>query len=116
MLEHTFIHIPGIGPKTERGLWQLGITSWDDFNSFSTRPAPISSALRRRLELYIPESVQAVERRDAAFFTRLARLGEAWRLFPEFADKCVFLDIETTGLSPVFDTVTMAGLFRRTAV
>ena len=31
--------------------------------------------------------------------------------FPEFASQCVFLDIETTGLSPVFDTVTMVGLF-----
>jgi predicted nuclease with RNAse H fold len=38
-------------------------------------------------------------------------MGEAWRLYPEFASQCVFLDIETTGLSPVFDTVTMVGLF-----
>ena len=111
MLEHTFIHIPGIGPKTEQGLWQLGITSWDDFGGVLTRPAPISAALRRRLERYVPESVQAVQRKDASFFSRLSALGEAWRLFPEFADDCVFLDIETTGLSPVFDTVTMVGLF-----
>ncbi len=111
MLEHTFIHIPGIGQKTERDLWQLGITSWDEYASFFTRPAPISSALRRRLENYIPQSLEAVNRRDAAFFSRLTRLGEAWRLFPEFADECVFLDIETTGLSPVFDSVTMVGLF-----
>ena len=32
-------------------------------------------------------------------------------MFPEFASHCVFLDIETTGLSPVFDTVTVVGLF-----
>ena len=25
MLEHTFIHVPGIGAKTERRLWQRGI-------------------------------------------------------------------------------------------
>lgn len=111
MLEQTFIHIPGIGQKTERELWQLGITSWDEYSTFFTRPAPISSALRRRLENYIPQSLEAVQRRDAAFFARLSKLGEAWRLFPEFADECVFLDIETTGLSPVFDTVTMVGLF-----
>jgi uncharacterized protein YprB with RNaseH-like and TPR domain/predicted nuclease with RNAse H fold len=111
VLEHTFIHIPGIGPKTERELWQLGITSWDDFGGFLTRPAPISSALRRRLERYVPESIEAVQRKNAGFFSRLSALGEAWRLFPEFADDCVFLDIETTGLSPVFDTVTMVGLF-----
>src|ERR1039458_3995272 len=105
MLEQTFIHIPGVGPKTERELWQSGIRSWDDcyFHGALTSPTPISSGLRRRLEEYIPQSIKAVENRDAGFFSRLSALGEAWRLFPEFASQCVFLDIETTGLSPVFD-------------
>src|SRR5437016_6570195 len=44
------IHIPGIGRRTERELWKAGITSWDDFSDFFTRPAPISAGLRRRLE------------------------------------------------------------------
>jgi len=111
MLEQTFIHIPGVGPKTERELWQSGIRSWDDITAILRPPAPISAALRRRLEIYIPQSVEAVKNRDAAFFARLSALGEAWRLFPEFESQSVFLDIETTGLSPVFDTVTMVGLF-----
>lgn len=111
MLEQTFIHIPGIGQKTERELWQLGVRSWDDFAGFLTPPVPISPGLRRRLESHIPQSIEAVRRGDAAFFGRLSSLGEAWRLFPEFASQCVFLDIETTGLSPVFDTVTVVGLF-----
>ena len=76
-----------------------------------TPPVPLSRALRRRLDQYIPESVDALRRQDAGFFARLSALGEAWRLFPEFASRAVFLDIETTGLSPVFDSVTMVGLF-----
>src|SRR5258708_20246484 len=111
MREQTFIHIRGIGRGTERELWQSGIRSWNDFDGWFTRPVPISQGLRRRLEAYIPQSVEAVRRRDAAFFRRLSTLGEAWRLFPEFAHQCVYLDIETTGLSSVFDTVTMVGLF-----
>jgi uncharacterized protein YprB with RNaseH-like and TPR domain/predicted nuclease with RNAse H fold len=111
MLDQTFIHIPGIGRRTEQELWDAGITSWDDFADFFTRTALISAGIRRRLETYIPRSIDAVQRRDASFFCRLSTLGEAWRLFPEFATECVFLDIETTGLSPVFDTVTMVGLF-----
>ena len=111
MLEQTFIHIPGVGPKTERDLWQSGIRSWDDITAVLRPPAPISGGLRRRLEAYIPQSIEAVKNRDAAFFARLSALGEAWRLFPEFESQSVFLDIETTGLSPVFDTVTMVGLF-----
>jgi uncharacterized protein YprB with RNaseH-like and TPR domain/predicted nuclease with RNAse H fold len=111
MLEQTFVHIPGVGPRTERQLWEAGIQSWEDCNGFFTRPAVISSALRRRLEVYVPESIDAMARKDAGFFSRLCEIGEGWRLFPEFADRCVFLDIETTGLSPVFDRVTMVGLF-----
>src|ERR1017187_740968 len=111
MLEQTFIHIPGIGPRTERELWQAGITSWEDLAGVLTPPIPLGRALRRRLDQYIPESVDALRRRDAGFFARLSALGEAWRLFPEFASRSVFLDIETTGLSPVFDSVTMVGLF-----
>ena len=111
MLDKTFIHIPGIGRRTERELWKAGITSWEDYGDFLTRPAPISAGLRRRLETYIPQSIEAVQRKDAAFFARLSSVGEAWRLFPEFASRCVYLDIETTGLSPVFDTVTVVGMF-----
>jgi uncharacterized protein YprB with RNaseH-like and TPR domain len=111
MLDQTFIHVPGIGRRTERDLWEAGVTSWDYFDGILRRPVSISAGLRRRLEAYIPQSLEAVQRKDAGFFSRLSRLGEAWRLFPEFANQCVFLDIETTGLSTVFDTVTMVGLF-----
>jgi len=111
VLQRTFIHIPGIGQRTERELWESGIKSWDDFAASFLRQPGISAALWHRLESYIPRSKDALRRQDATFFARLSRLGEAWRLFPEFAEQCVFLDIETTGLSPVFDTVTMVGLF-----
>lgn len=114
MLEQTFIHIPGIGPQTEQGLWQQGVRSWGDVDGGSFRlsaPLPISSQLKRKLEEYIPKSKEALRNKDASFFERLSSLGEAWRLFPEFASECVYLDIETTGLSSVFDRVTMVGLY-----
>ena len=31
MLQNTFLHIPGIGIKSEQALWKKGIRSWDDF-------------------------------------------------------------------------------------
>lgn len=111
MLQKTFVHIPGVGPKTELELWRSGIYSWKNLGSSLIGNAPISSALRRRLDAYIPQSIAAVKRRDAGFFSRLSGIGEAWRLFPEFSNQCVFLDIETTGLSSVFDQVTMVGLY-----
>jgi uncharacterized protein YprB with RNaseH-like and TPR domain/predicted nuclease with RNAse H fold len=111
MLQQTFIHIPGIGKQTELDLWQHGIQSWDDATRFEKRFGAVGARLHQKLDEYIPLSQEAVRRKDAAFFERLSTMGEAWRVFPEFADECVYLDIETTGLSSVFDTVTMVGLY-----
>jgi uncharacterized protein YprB with RNaseH-like and TPR domain/predicted nuclease with RNAse H fold len=111
MLQHTFVHIPGIGKQTELELWRHGIHSWDDAARFEKRFGVVGVRLQKKLDEYIPLSREAVRQRDAGFFERLSTLGEAWRVFPEFADECVYLDIETTGLSSVFDTVTMVGLY-----
>jgi uncharacterized protein YprB with RNaseH-like and TPR domain/predicted nuclease with RNAse H fold len=111
MLQQTFIHIPGIGKETERNLWKYGIRHWDDADKFEKRFGVVGARLHQKLEEFIPRSREAVSRKDAAFFTRLSALGEAWRVFPDFSDQCVYLDIETTGLSSVFDMVTMVGLY-----
>ncbi len=111
MLQQTFIHIPGIGKQTELELWERGIRSWDDADRFEKRFGAVGARLQQKLDEYIPRSREAIRRKDAAFFERLSSLGEAWRIFPAFADDCVYLDIETTGLSSVFDTVTMVGLY-----
>ena len=111
MLQHTFIHIPGVGKQTELELWKRGIHDWDDAARFEKRFGAVGARLHQKLEHYIPLSQEAVRRRDAAFFERLSTMGEAWRIFPEFANECVYLDIETTGLSSVFDMVTMVGLY-----
>src|SRR5216683_6303529 len=111
MLLQTFIHIPGIGKETERQLWKDGIRSWDDADTFEKRFGAVGARLHQKLDEYIPLSREAIRRKDAAFFERLSTMGEAWRIFPEFANECVYLDIETTGLSSVFDRVTMVGLY-----
>ena len=111
MLQQTFLHIPGIGRETERQMWANGIQSWDDADRFEKRFGVLGARLQQKLDSYIPLSRRAVKSKDAAFFQRLSNLGEAWRVFPEFSDECVYLDIETTGLSTVFDSVTLVGLY-----
>ena len=110
-MRQTFIHIPGIGRETERGMWASGIRNWDDADRFEKRFGVLGACLEQRLDDYLPRSRQAIRSRDAGFFRRLSDLGEAWRVFPEFSDQCVYLDIETTGLSTVFDSVTVVGIF-----
>jgi uncharacterized protein YprB with RNaseH-like and TPR domain/predicted nuclease with RNAse H fold len=111
MLQQTFTHIPGIGRQTELELWEHGVRSWDDADRFEKRFGAVGARLQEKLDKYIPLSREAIRRKDAAFFERLSTRGEAWRIFPDFAEECVYLDIETTGLSSVFDMVTMVGLY-----
>jgi uncharacterized protein YprB with RNaseH-like and TPR domain len=109
MLRHTFIHIPGVGHKTERELWAKGVCTWEDAAGLIPGSSSTSSNLIYKLQRYIPQTFHAVQERDASFFQRLARFGESWRLFSEFAEDCVYLDIETTGLSATYDDITVVG-------
>jgi uncharacterized protein YprB with RNaseH-like and TPR domain/predicted nuclease with RNAse H fold len=111
MLQQTFIHIPGVGKLTEMSLWKSGIRNWDDADRFEKRFGAVGGRLQKKLDEYIPLSREAIRQKNAAFFRRLSSVGEAWRLYPEFADRCIYLDIETTGLSAVFDSVTIVGTY-----
>jgi uncharacterized protein YprB with RNaseH-like and TPR domain/predicted nuclease with RNAse H fold len=109
MLDRTFVHIPGVGPATERSLWALGIKSWADIGDGAS--LPVRRGVAKNIREYVPRSRDALENRNAAFFSHLTSIGEAWRMFEAFSDNCVYLDIETTGLSPVFNTITVVGLY-----
>ena len=92
MLRSTFIHVPGIGPKTERRFWESGLTDWDCF----------CDGYRGRLRTRVLELLDA-----QSVLERLPR-AEMWRLYPRFRDQAVFLDIETTGL---YGEVTCIGIW-----
>jgi uncharacterized protein len=111
MLEHTFVHIPGIGAKTERALWECGIETWADADGIEASAKDLRPRVRAQLAAHLPDSRRALADRNAGFFGRLCHLGEAWRLFGHFAQDCVYLDIETTGLSLEDDQITLVGLF-----
>jgi uncharacterized protein len=110
MLRHTFLHIPGIGYKTETKLWQGGFTSWQEYvkhcDSCSTLARRQSEVLRR-LEV----SVQALAKDDARHFEESLPSAERWRLYGDFRQKTAFVDIETTGLYPGSDAITVIGVF-----
>ena len=54
----------------------------------------------------VRQSLEAVAAGDLGFFHAHLPTRETWRLYPEFADQALFLDIETTGLSADYDKVT----------
>ncbi|MGH9429872.1 MAG: ribonuclease H-like domain-containing protein [Terriglobia bacterium] len=110
ILPRTFVHVPGIGCATERALWENGITSWQKFLSSSSEiPAHLRS--RTHLHRFIEKSDEALRNLNASFFKKHLPRDQWWRLYPNFESKCVFLDIETTGLSHYYDEITLVGIY-----
>ncbi|HID06409.1 MAG TPA: exonuclease [Armatimonadetes bacterium] len=111
MLRSTFIHLPGVGEKTERMWWRAGISTWMELltvlNDGSWR---CSETRRREWQRWLRESIAQLEARNAAFFASVLPAREQWRCYSEFGTRTIFLDIETTGCGNN-DYVTMVGLF-----
>ena len=109
MLKNTFIHIPGIGVKTEQRLWESGIRDWD--NLLSDIPMPVSQLRRSMITQKIQESTRYLDCNNPIFFSNLMPSNQCWRLFPEFRKSTVYLDIETTGLDGYFNDITAIALY-----
>jgi uncharacterized protein len=108
MLRNTFVHLPGVGPQRERALWDQGILDWNRFLARSGDKLA-RGRVRESTVVLVRRSIDALDRGDADFFKPLLPTSETWRLFTEFADQAVFLDIETTGLCGEFDDITVIG-------
>ena len=110
MLRETFVHIRGVGYRTEERLWRKGIRTWDDFSAAS-RPGHVPARVLRRIADEVVRSDEALRRGRHRYFARNLPARDHWRAWPEFANAIAYLDIETTGLSIGRDAVTVVGVF-----
>jgi uncharacterized protein YprB with RNaseH-like and TPR domain/predicted nuclease with RNAse H fold len=107
MIENTFQIFPGIRTKQERKLWEQGIVDWTDLeNSAYVRQ---DSVKRATILPAIRAARQALAARDVVYFAERLPPAEHWRLYGAFREKALFVDIETTGLSHYYDSVTLIG-------
>ncbi len=109
MLRQTFLHVPGVGYRTEERLWQNGVACWEDVGTEKTRS--LRPRLRSALETDIPDSEEALRRRRYRYFAMRLPPREHWRAWPEFRREAAYLDIETTGLDIGRDALTVVGLY-----
>ena len=109
MLEHTFCHIPGIGPKTERRLWSRGLVSWEAVRA--SGPVPLPPPKAELLKAHVAESMAHLADGDPDYFHRRLPPDQHWRLFPDFRRSVAYLDIETTGLGGPDDYITTICLY-----
>jgi uncharacterized protein YprB with RNaseH-like and TPR domain/predicted nuclease with RNAse H fold len=108
MIRNSFVFLPKFGKKTEAGLWKKNIFTWDELG-LSLDGLYKDAKKRELVREYISLAEEALEKKDGNFFARTLPSSEHWRLYRRFRDKTVFLDIETTGLSPYYDTITLIG-------
>lgn len=109
MLQNTFIHIQSIGTITEQRLWESGLSDWDVFSDAISMP--LSGSRKFLLKEGIGESKRHLDQGNPGYFSKLLPANQCWRLFPEFRDSTVYLDIETTGLERYYHSITTIALY-----
>ena len=113
MLTASFIFAKGMTDELERALWAKGLVSWEVLRQFPEEAAAVLGASRAgKLVEQVAEAQAAHARHDAAWFKANWPDRELWRLWRGYADpeKIAFVDIETTGLTPGYDQITVIGL------
>ena len=112
MLQNTFVHLPGIGARTELSLWECGIRSWDYFcDENGAKTAPFSRKRLEDLRNHLGVCRERLCARDPSHFAGPLGTRHLWRLFADFRDCAAYLDIETTGLGGPSDHITTAALY-----
>ena len=107
MLEHSFVHIQGIGIKTEHALWEKGILTWEDY--LGAECPVLSNGRDKLVRMNIKETLE--NRDNIQFFADRFSSSDMWRLFDRFRGRAVYLDIETNGGYIGMDEITVIGLY-----
>ena len=105
MLKNTFCHLSGITPNKEQKLWGKGICSWEALlQDESSRRGRRAQKVAEQVKM----SLEYLAGNNPIYFAEQLPSSQHWRLFPEFRDSLVYLDIETTGLGAGNSITTIA--------
>jgi uncharacterized protein len=107
-IENSFIFVDGVGERTERRLWEAGVTHWDAFADCDVLGPKTNASVDRALE----GAREALAAEDTRFFADRLPAKRRWRLFENVREDACFFDIETTGLDRHADRVTTVSFHR----
>jgi len=107
MILNTFQHIRGISAKKEFELWRSGVLTWDDLEKKQNLQLSLFGDLAS--DSIFLSSKQAIDEENTDFFRQHLSPREFYRIALAFPYKTLFLDIETTGLSKYYNTITIVG-------
>ncbi|WP_336345093.1 ribonuclease H-like domain-containing protein [Halalkalicoccus ordinarius] len=107
-IENSFIFVDGVGERTERRLWEAGVTHWDAFADCDVLGPKTNASVDRALEA----AREALAAENTRFFADRLPAKRRWRLFENARENACFFDIETTGLDRYSDEVTTVSFHR----
>ncbi len=117
MLTASFSFAKGMTEELERGLWARGILDWDLARAHPEEVVEgVGGSRAGKVAEAIVEAQRALAARDRAWFRTGFNAHEAWRLWRGYCapERIALVDIETTGLTPGYDQITVIGLVDRT--
>lgn len=106
VIDETFLHISGIGPKTEAKLKQLGIINWGECLK-KKELLPFTESKKSVFISKVEESIFELDKNNIRFFVNNFPKKEHWRILGKYFYKTTFFDIETTGISKYEHDVTV---------
>ncbi|MBZ3936317.1 ribonuclease H-like domain-containing protein [Methanimicrococcus blatticola] len=112
MLRNSYLHMTGIGKGAEKNIWDFGINSWDEAIE-QLDSLPVSQTKKKAISVGVDESESHLKEKDHCYFAQSLPSAEHWRAYSEFSKDVAFVDIETTGLAPGQDTITVVGIYNR---
>jgi uncharacterized protein YprB with RNaseH-like and TPR domain len=112
LLRRTFVHLKGIGPRSERHLWRSGITDWEQL--MDRAPQLFKAKRLEDVQHALELSLAAWERNDLYYFDRALPGHERWRLIPGGFSDTAYFDIEAAngGMPPATESTAIAFFFR----
>lgn len=113
MLTSSFLFAKGMTDDLERALWARGITTWELARTHQDEVADVIGGARAAKVMDgIAQATAAIAAGDAAWFKANWPDKEQWRLWQGYCprEQIALVDIETTGLTPGYDQITVIGL------
>jgi len=110
LIQNSFIFLEKVKKGVEENLRKQGIVNWDSFLS-KHNVRGISKSRKLYYDRKITEARKALYNFDSTYFKNTLPSSEYYLLYDFFKEDTVFLDIETTGLSPRYNEITMIGLY-----
>ena len=109
MIQNTFQILERVSERREKSIWKQGIRTWDDFLGTACVKG-IPKEKKPYFDRQLEKAKKHLHLHDSSYFTNLLPSVQAWRLYGNFRQDAVFLDIETEGVCQHADIVVF-GLY-----